>query len=221
MRFFVSCWNLLECKSGWNFLSALLHLNLVFALSVELTCENFGQLLKSLGVQELLEFDFMDPPPEDNMLNSMYQVSYMLCCIVILYIIISYWYYSIVLAAGISQSMICSTPWTRFIIYCIVLLYISYDILLLYDISYYVFVFHIDIIIMYSVLEFAFVDPPPERNFLNSMYNNDNILHIYTCIIVDREIVCYANQILWYTICLNNVPGLTKVKYENIRNSML
>ena len=31
-------------------------------------------LLKSLGVQDLLEFDFMDPPPEDNMLNSMYQV---------------------------------------------------------------------------------------------------------------------------------------------------
>jgi pre-mRNA-splicing factor ATP-dependent RNA helicase DHX38/PRP16 len=31
-------------------------------------------LLKSLGVKELLEFDFMDPPPQANMLNSMYQL---------------------------------------------------------------------------------------------------------------------------------------------------
>jgi pre-mRNA-splicing factor ATP-dependent RNA helicase DHX38/PRP16 len=35
---------------------------------------NVVLLLKSLGVQELLDFDFMDPPPEDNMLNSMYQL---------------------------------------------------------------------------------------------------------------------------------------------------
>lgn len=31
-------------------------------------------LLKSLGVQNLLELDFMDPPPQDNILNSMYQL---------------------------------------------------------------------------------------------------------------------------------------------------
>eukprot|EP00960_Hanusia_phi_P005979 172567-Hanusia_phi.AAC.3 len=31
-------------------------------------------LLKSLGVNNLLDFDFMDPPPEENMLNSMYQL---------------------------------------------------------------------------------------------------------------------------------------------------
>ncbi|XP_035826324.1 pre-mRNA-splicing factor ATP-dependent RNA helicase PRP16 [Aplysia californica] len=31
-------------------------------------------LLKSLGVQDLLLFHFMDPPPEDNILNSMYQL---------------------------------------------------------------------------------------------------------------------------------------------------
>lgn len=31
-------------------------------------------LLKSLGVQDLLQFHFMDPPPQDNMLNSMYQL---------------------------------------------------------------------------------------------------------------------------------------------------
>ncbi|KAI7868445.1 P-loop containing nucleoside triphosphate hydrolase protein [Spinellus fusiger] len=30
--------------------------------------------LKSLGVRNLLEFDFMDPPPQDNILNSMYQL---------------------------------------------------------------------------------------------------------------------------------------------------
>lgn len=31
-------------------------------------------LLKSLGVVDLLQFHFMDPPPEDNILNSMYQL---------------------------------------------------------------------------------------------------------------------------------------------------
>lgn len=31
-------------------------------------------MLKSLGVRDLLDFDFMDPPPEDNLKNSMYQL---------------------------------------------------------------------------------------------------------------------------------------------------
>ena len=31
-------------------------------------------MLKSLGVENLLQFHFMDPPPEDNLLNSMYQL---------------------------------------------------------------------------------------------------------------------------------------------------
>lgn len=31
-------------------------------------------LLKTLGVKNLLEFDFMDPPPQDNLLTSMYQL---------------------------------------------------------------------------------------------------------------------------------------------------
>lgn len=35
---------------------------------------NVVLLLKSLGVQDLLEFHFMDPPPSDNMMNSMYQL---------------------------------------------------------------------------------------------------------------------------------------------------
>ena len=35
---------------------------------------NVVLLLKSLGVENLLQFHFMDPPPEDNILNSMYQV---------------------------------------------------------------------------------------------------------------------------------------------------
>ena len=35
---------------------------------------NVVLLLKSLGVENLLEFHFMDPPPEDNILNSMYQL---------------------------------------------------------------------------------------------------------------------------------------------------
>ncbi|XP_071503561.1 pre-mRNA-splicing factor ATP-dependent RNA helicase PRP16-like [Diadema antillarum] len=35
---------------------------------------NVVLLLKSLGVDDLLLFHFMDPPPQDNMLNSMYQL---------------------------------------------------------------------------------------------------------------------------------------------------
>lgn len=35
---------------------------------------NVVLLLKSLGVDNLLYFDFMDPPPQDNILNSMYQL---------------------------------------------------------------------------------------------------------------------------------------------------
>ena len=35
---------------------------------------NVVLLLKSLDVDNLLEFDFMDPPPQENILNSMYQL---------------------------------------------------------------------------------------------------------------------------------------------------
>lgn len=35
---------------------------------------NVVLLLKSLGVDDLLKFHFMDPPPQDNILNSMYQL---------------------------------------------------------------------------------------------------------------------------------------------------
>ena len=35
---------------------------------------NVVLLPKSLGVENLLQFHFMDPPPEDNLLNSMYQL---------------------------------------------------------------------------------------------------------------------------------------------------
>lgn len=35
---------------------------------------NVVLLLKSLNVENLLEFDFMDPPPKDNIMNSMYQL---------------------------------------------------------------------------------------------------------------------------------------------------
>lgn len=35
---------------------------------------NVVLLLKSLRVDNLLEFGFMDPPPTDNILNSMYQL---------------------------------------------------------------------------------------------------------------------------------------------------
>merc|ERR1719410_657352 len=35
---------------------------------------NVVLLLKSLGIHNLLEFDFMDTPPQDNILNSLYQL---------------------------------------------------------------------------------------------------------------------------------------------------
>lgn len=35
---------------------------------------NVVLMLKSLEIHNLLEFEFMDPPPQDNLLNSMYQL---------------------------------------------------------------------------------------------------------------------------------------------------
>jgi pre-mRNA-splicing factor ATP-dependent RNA helicase DHX38/PRP16 len=35
---------------------------------------NVVLLLKSLGVENLIDFDFMDPPPQENLMNSMYQL---------------------------------------------------------------------------------------------------------------------------------------------------
>ena len=35
---------------------------------------NVVLLLKSLGVENLMEFDFMDAPPHDNIMNSLYQL---------------------------------------------------------------------------------------------------------------------------------------------------
>jgi pre-mRNA-splicing factor ATP-dependent RNA helicase DHX38/PRP16 len=35
---------------------------------------NVVLLLKSLGVKNLMDFDFMDPPPEENIMNSLYQL---------------------------------------------------------------------------------------------------------------------------------------------------
>lgn len=35
---------------------------------------NVVLLLKSLGIKNLLDFDFMDPPPDENIMNSMYQL---------------------------------------------------------------------------------------------------------------------------------------------------
>ncbi|KYQ89592.1 DEAD/DEAH box helicase [Tieghemostelium lacteum] len=43
----------------------------------EIQRTNLGNVvlnLKSIGVENLLDFDFMDPPPQDNILNSMYQL---------------------------------------------------------------------------------------------------------------------------------------------------
>ncbi|KAK7261573.1 hypothetical protein RIF29_27887 [Crotalaria pallida] len=54
------------------------YLNEMLASPVpEIQRTNLGNvvlLLKSLKVENLLDFDFMDPPPQDNILNSMYQL---------------------------------------------------------------------------------------------------------------------------------------------------
>lgn len=50
---------------------------------------NVVLLLKTLGVQNLLEFDFMDPPPEANIYNSLYQLWILGMCVVIC----CYYYY--------------------------------------------------------------------------------------------------------------------------------
>ncbi|ODO00817.1 pre-mRNA-splicing factor ATP-dependent RNA helicase PRP16 [Cryptococcus wingfieldii CBS 7118] len=54
------------------------YLNELFASNIpEIQRTNLANtvlLLKSLGVKNLLEFDFMDPPPQENILNSMYQL---------------------------------------------------------------------------------------------------------------------------------------------------
>lgn len=50
----------------------------LLAVSVpEIQRTNLGNvvlLLKSLNVEDLLEFGFMDPPPKENLLNSMFQL---------------------------------------------------------------------------------------------------------------------------------------------------
>ena len=35
---------------------------------------NVVLLLKSIGIKNLLEFEFMDPPPQETLINSMYQL---------------------------------------------------------------------------------------------------------------------------------------------------
>nr|DAD43943.1 TPA_asm: hypothetical protein HUJ06_002173 [Nelumbo nucifera] len=35
---------------------------------------NIVLLLKSFKIENLMDFDFMDPPPQDNILNSMHQL---------------------------------------------------------------------------------------------------------------------------------------------------
>ena len=50
---------------------------LLTATSTEIQTTNLGNVvlpLKSIGVKNLLEFHFTYPPPEENIVNSMYQV---------------------------------------------------------------------------------------------------------------------------------------------------
>lgn len=55
-----------------NFREEMLKINVPEIQRTNLS--NVILLLKSLGVQDLLQFHFMDPPPSENMMNSMYQL---------------------------------------------------------------------------------------------------------------------------------------------------
>ena len=58
--------------------SMVVHVQELLAVSVpEIQRTNLGNvvlLLKSLNVDNLLDFGFMDPPPRENLLNSMFQL---------------------------------------------------------------------------------------------------------------------------------------------------
>ena len=64
-----TCWRL--------FTETAFRQELLAATVPEIQRTNLGNvvlLLKSLNVDNMLDFDFMDPPPRDNILNTMYQL---------------------------------------------------------------------------------------------------------------------------------------------------
>ncbi|KAI0089748.1 P-loop containing nucleoside triphosphate hydrolase protein [Irpex rosettiformis] len=70
--------NICRCRFCYRLYTEMAFRNEMFANNIpEIQRTNLANtvlLLKSLGVKNLLEFDFMDPPPQANMLNSMYQL---------------------------------------------------------------------------------------------------------------------------------------------------
>jgi len=61
------CWRLFTENAYWH--------EMLESTIPEIQRTNLGNvvlLLKSLGIDNLLEFDFMDPPPQENILNSLY-----------------------------------------------------------------------------------------------------------------------------------------------------
>jgi pre-mRNA-splicing factor ATP-dependent RNA helicase DHX38/PRP16 len=58
--------------SDTNFRSDMLENNIPEIQRTNLA--NVVLLLKSLNIDDLLDFDFMDPPPQETILNSMYQL---------------------------------------------------------------------------------------------------------------------------------------------------
>ena len=62
-----TCWRL--------YTETAFHQEMLLATVPEIQRTNLANvvlLLKSLNVENLLDFDFMDPPPQDNILNSMF-----------------------------------------------------------------------------------------------------------------------------------------------------
>jgi len=68
----------LLCRMAYRLYTEMAYKNEMFANNIpEIQRTNLASvvlLLKSLGVKNLLDFNFMDPPPQDNILNSMYQL---------------------------------------------------------------------------------------------------------------------------------------------------
>jgi pre-mRNA-splicing factor ATP-dependent RNA helicase DHX38/PRP16 len=75
MRYYLSQ---LFCRICYRLYTEMAYRNDMFENTIpEIQRTNLANtvlLLKSLGVKNLLEFDFMDPPPQANIINSMYQL---------------------------------------------------------------------------------------------------------------------------------------------------
>lgn len=70
----VSVFIILNVCLTYRFRSPMILFSTIGLSTFRTNLSNVVLLLKSLGVKNLLDFDFMDPPPEDNIMTSLYQL---------------------------------------------------------------------------------------------------------------------------------------------------